>query len=124
MLQLAHENPRWGHRRIQGELARLGHPIVSWKVRNAAGLAPAPRRTGPTWHDFPTAQADCIVATDFVHPDTVPGKRLNAMAFLEHGTRRLHLPVATAHPAASRVVQQDRNTIVGLGERARRRWSR
>ncbi|MGW7002514.1 hypothetical protein ACWGCW_06730 [Streptomyces sp. NPDC054933] len=32
VLRLARENSRWGHRRIQCELARLGHPIASSTV--------------------------------------------------------------------------------------------
>ncbi|MGW1710622.1 integrase core domain-containing protein, partial [Streptomyces sp. NPDC002206] len=52
VLRLADEIPRWGHRRIQGELARFGHPIAAFSVGEilyAAGIDPAPRRFGPTW---------------------------------------------------------------------------
>lgn len=60
ILQLARENAQWGHRRIQGELARLGHPIAAstvWEILHTAGINPAPRRSGPTWRQFLTSQA-------------------------------------------------------------------
>ncbi|WP_367127868.1 IS3 family transposase [Saccharothrix sp. HUAS TT1] len=94
VLRLARENPRWGHRRIQGELARLGHRIAAstvWRILHHAGIDPAPRRAGPTWREFLTAQARGIIAADFLHLDTVLGRCLYALAFLEHGTRRLHI---------------------------------
>jgi transposase len=117
ILQLARENAQWGHRRIQGELARLGHPIAAstvWKILHAAGIDPAPRRAGPTWREFLTNQAQGIIAVDFLHIDTVLGRRLYALAFLEHGTRRLHIAGITAHPTREWAVQQARNLTADL----------
>jgi hypothetical protein len=39
---------------------------------------PAPRRSGPMWRQFLTAQAAGIVAVDFLHVDTVLLRRLSA----------------------------------------------
>ena len=74
VLQMARENPRWGYRRIQGELVGLGHSVAAstvWKILKNAGLDPAPRRSGPTWRQFLSAQAPAILAVDLAHVDTV-----------------------------------------------------
>jgi hypothetical protein len=52
ILRLARENGSWGHRRIQGALARPGYPIAPstvWQILQAAGIDPArnaPARPG------------------------------------------------------------------------------
>jgi putative transposase len=103
IIRMARENPTWGHRRIQGELARLGYPIAAstvWEILHA-GIDPAPRRAGPTWRDFLTAPAHAIIACDFLVVETVLLKRLYVLIFIEHGTRKLHLAGVTAHPTGA-----------------------
>jgi hypothetical protein len=101
---MARENPALGHRRIQGELARLGYAIAAstvWEILHAAGIDPAPRRPGPTWREFLAAQAHAIIACDFLVVETVLLKRLYVLVFIEHGTRRLHLAGVTGHPTGA-----------------------
>jgi putative transposase len=117
---MARENPTWGHRRIQGELARLGHAIAASTVREilyAAGIDPAPRRAGPTWREFLGAQPHAIIACDFLVVETVLLKRLHVLVFIEHGARRLHLAGVRAHPTGQWAAQQARNLAMDLGDR-------
>jgi putative transposase len=110
-----------GHRRVQGELVRLGHPIAAstvWQILHDAGIDPAPRRAGPTWRQFLAAQARGIIAVDFVHVDTVLLRRVYALIVIEHGTRRAHLVGITANPDGAWTAQAARNLLMDLGQRA------
>jgi putative transposase len=85
ILRLARENPRWGYRRIQGELKKLGIRVSATTIRTVLlgnGLRPAPRRASVTWQAFLRAQASGIIATDFFTVETVRLKRTFAKPWL------------------------------------------
>jgi hypothetical protein len=89
-LRLARENPRWGYKRIQGELKKLGIPVSATTIRTVLlgnGLRPVPRRASVTWRAFLRAQAAGIIATDFFTVETVRLKTLHVLFFIELHTR-------------------------------------
>jgi hypothetical protein len=103
VIRLATDNPAWGHRRVQGELAKPGHPIAAstvWQILHDTRIDPAPRRTAPTWKQFLTTQAHGILAVDFVHVDTVLLRRLYALVVIEHGTAAPTWPASPPTPTA------------------------
>jgi len=119
IIRLARENPRWGYRRIQGELIKLGvrlAPSTIAQILKRNGLGPAPRRASATWREFLRAQASHIVATDFITVDTVFVHRLYVLFFLELGRRRVWITGITPHPHADWVTQQARNVTGDIVE--------
>src|SRR5438034_7114641 len=112
VVRLARENPRWGHRRICGELAKLGvrvSPTTIRRLLTQMGLEPAPRRSGPSWREFLRAQAASIIACDFFAVESVFLRRYYVLFFIAHASRRVWLAGCTANPTGGWVTQQARN---------------
>jgi putative transposase len=120
ILRLARENPRWGYKRIQGELQKLGIRVSATAIRKLLarrGLGPAPRRGGSTWRQFLAQQVSSMVACDFFTVETVWLKRIYVLVFIELATRRVHLAGCTSNPDGAWVIQQARNFTFHLDER-------
>ena len=121
VLRLAKENPEWGYRRIQGELASMGIVVGAssvWVILKRHGVEPSPRKSGPTWAEFLSAQAKGLIACDFFHVDTVLLRRLYVLVFIHHETRLVRIVGVTARPVADWVTQQARNLSMDLAYQA------
>jgi hypothetical protein len=113
VLRLARENPRWGHRRISGELAKIGFGVSPSTVRRLlarAGLGPAPRSSGPGWREFLRAQAASIGACDFFTVESVLLRRYYVLFFIAHASRRVWRAGCSSNRTGAWVTQQARKS--------------
>ena len=123
VLRLARENPRWGHRRISGELAKLGFGVSPSTIRRLlarAGLGPAPRRPGPGWRAFLRAQAASIVACDFFTVESVLLRRYYVLFFIAHASRRVRFAGCSPNPTGAWMTQQARSVGLDLADEGMR----
>lgn len=122
VLRLDRENPRWGYRRVHGELHCLDHKIAAstvWTILRDAGREQTPARSGPSWSEFIRSQAKAVIATDFVTVDTVFLGRFYVLFWIEIDTRIAHLGGVTTNPTGPWTTQQARNLLMGLNRTVR-----
>jgi putative transposase len=118
ILRLGHENPHWGYRRIVGELKGLGITVSATSVRKVLledGLQPAPERSHSSWRVFLRAQAESMLACDFLTVETAFLQRIYVLFFISIASRRIEYIASTLNPDGRWVTQQARNLVMQLG---------
>ena len=94
VVRMAHENPRWGYRRIQGALSNLGYYIDNTTVRNILRrnhIDPAPIRgkAGMTWSQFVKMHLEVLQATGFF--ETLPSVSVHLWTIVTQSGRYLRV---------------------------------
>ena len=108
-----------GHRRIHGELTKLGVTVAPATVRETCVLRASTQRravrarpgvsSGTPRPPGSSRSTSCTWTTVLL-------RRLYVLVFIGHGTRRMHLGGVTANPTGDWTVQQARNLARTLDE--------
>jgi putative transposase len=102
--RMAQENPTWGRRRIQAELALLGYTVAELTV--AKYMQRTSPRPSPTWRTFLAIHARDLVAVDFFLVPTLTFRLLFVFVVLRHDRRELVHFNVTDHPTAGWTARQ------------------
>jgi hypothetical protein len=105
-----------------GQGARQGNngvPACGPRLLKRLRIPPAAQRSRTTWRRFLRTQATTMLACDFFHVDcAVTVRRVYVFFVIEVNTRHVHVLGVTAYPDGAWTVQQARNLLMDLGERA------
>jgi transposase InsO family protein len=103
--RMAPENPLWGQRRIQAELARRGYRVCA---RTVARYMRRPYSGTPSrgWRQFLSQHSAEIWACDLFTVQNVWFQTLYVFFVIHHGTRELMHARVTAHPNSEWLAQQ------------------
>lgn len=103
--RMARENPLWGQRRIQAELAGLGFKVCAQTVAKYMRKLWDGRRSRG-WQRFLTQDAKEIWACDLFTVQTIWFRMLYVFFVIDRGTREIIHARVTAHPTARWLAQQ------------------
>ena len=117
MLRLARENPRWGHRRIVGELNGLGLAVSATTVKKVLREAGLGRPDASRPPGVPSSGSAGICSRSISTVETIALQRLYVLFFIELSRRRVHFAGCTANPTGPWVTQQARQFAWTLQER-------
>jgi hypothetical protein len=102
---MAIDNRLWGQRRIQAELARLGHKVSARTVANYMDR-PTHRSPSPSWRSFLKQHPAAIWSCDFFCVQTILFRTLYVFFVINHANRQVvHIHV-TPYPTAAWTTQQ------------------
>jgi putative transposase len=119
VIRVARENSGWGHDRIVGAPANLGHRLSDQTLGNILGrhdIAPAPNRSQTTtWKEFIRRHMDVLAGTDFFTVEVLTWRGLvtyYVLFFIELESRRAWIGGINRHPDACWMQQVARNATL------------
>ena len=114
IVEMAEDNPSWGHARIQGALKHLDHRVARSTIAKTLkehGIKPSPERP-MSWATFVRSHAHLIAAADFFTTEVWTPRGLvthYTLVVIDIATRKVHIAGTTTNPVSEWMEQVARN---------------